>query len=257
MPLSFNTCVGETLNVYFLCNDRAPIDSIEGAPDFSGRFWVGFRYADPQVGSSIAVEAFCDADANSNLEKTGFPSDIGARWVFRSGVIDDLPALVLSEGQVASLNLPSEPEWLHFYRSFSSSSENLLVQGRRLNSMGRSVDAIPLLEQAWQESFDLSSVAFELLFAFNATGTPQKTLEWVGELSHDSPVFNDALVWREIGFAFANLEQYEQAIRSYRNSLGRLPPEDSNQRAEVAYNAGIVAHQAGDVEARNQFWNIA
>lgn len=256
MAFDFDTRIDGTLNSYFLCGERAPLAQLEGASQFGGEFWIGFRYLDPGAGASINVELFCDALPDGTLISTGSPLDVGARWVFRGGVLDDLLALVLGQSQVASLGLPAQPDWLRFYARSLDDEQSDYQQGRTLNSAGQSPAALPLLLRAWHDAPGVA-VAFELLFAWNASSVPEKTIEWIGELDDDSPVWNSALVWREIAFALAALRDGENALSAYRKALDLLNDDDEVQRAEIAYNAGVVAHQSGDTASRDEFWNLA
>ena len=78
-------------------------------------YFVGFFYVDATAGMSLHIETYCTIAADT-INSTKGPRDLNSRTVMRVTTFKDFTVRVLSEIQRKALNLPDEPDWLHFYK---------------------------------------------------------------------------------------------------------------------------------------------
>lgn len=198
--------------------------------------------------------------------EAGFTFDLGARFQVTENGLVKLPRIedvsmkarltrntslvaVLSDEQLVELELPAEPEWLHFYKANADTPEYMRDMGFHCNAAGASERALPFLTQAYALNPKLDGLAFELAYAYNATGRFKEAIPVLEKAIEHDP--KNAFFYREQGFAFKNLGQLEAAEQSY--NVGMKLTKDKQQKAEMAINMAQAYAQQKDVNKFNEW----
>lgn len=188
----------------------------------------GFIYIDQMAGFSFRFENTFKIDGQKLIASDGKPET--TLMTYRLEPNTKLVA-ELTEDQMKQLNLPKTPEWLKIYKSDESSLEYLKDIGYHYNHVGASKEALEPLLKAYKIDPDYSGLAFELAFAYNATGQYEKAVTVLDSAIKKN---KDQLLYKELGFAFMNLNKFDEAEKIY--SEGIESAKDNSIKAEMAIN---------------------
>lgn len=188
----------------------------------------GFIYIDQQAGFTF--------DYNSNFEKTNdglkklprkFKDPLKLRLTKNT-----INIAVLTEEQIAELELPKEPEWLVNYKKDSITPRYLKNIGLHYNANGASNLALEPLLKAYDIDPHFDGLEFELSFAYNALGQFERAISILEKaIENDSKNF---YFYRELGFSYKNLNKIEEAEKIYRKGIKM---SDNNfEKSEMAVN---------------------
>ena len=151
---------------------------------------------------------------------------------------------ILSDEDLAALELPRVPEWLSLYRDTSDPVTRATNRGSSLNHVGKSRLALGPLLEAYGKRPDSDRVAFELAYAFNAIGKYDRAIEVATAAigRRDS----DYLSCRELGYAYFRLGRLEDAAKTYARCLAVWPEGEREIRIDVAVNLSGVYRGLGE-----------
>lgn len=81
----------------------------------NAKHFVGFVYADHEIGLSVRVELTCRLSMNGHIDPLFDFTKERQGLIIRADMLSQLRLQQLSEWQRVELDLPSEPEWLSYY----------------------------------------------------------------------------------------------------------------------------------------------
>lgn len=209
----------------------------------------GFVYIDPQAGFTFHyVGRFTiDTEGNYRVASNPLPPDKASLKIRldQNGVAALLPTRALTQ-----LELPEKPDWLKYYEDKSDPVTHKVSWGFFYNGIGDSQRALGFLEPAYKEQPDAQRVAFELTYAYNATGRPDDAIRVAKSEFAKNP--KDELLCREIAFAYAHLKSYREAIGQYEAciALSGSSEPDMAEKSELAMNLSSAYGALGDTESR-------
>ncbi len=139
---------------------------------------------------------------------------------------------ILSDDEVAQLNLPKVPDWLKYYKENENENTYLVKIGYLYNSVGASHNALEPLLKVYEKEPHFQGLEFELAYAYNATGNFDKAIIVLNKAIEKEPT--NFWYYRELGFALKKQNKLEDAEKVYLQGI-KLSPEKS-QKAEMAIN---------------------
>jgi len=191
-------------------------------------YTFGFIYIDEQAGFTFDYTSHFEI-TDSGLEKLPRQFEAGLKSRLSRNTID---VAILSDEQIAELELPKEPEWLAIYKEDSEKPEYLKNIGFHYNANGASNLALEPLLKAYEIEPHLKGLEFELAYAYNATGKFNEAIPVLEKaIENDTQTF---WFYRELGFSHKNLGQIEKAEEIYRKGLDLT--KDKAQKAEIGVN---------------------
>ncbi len=191
-------------------------------------YTFGFIYIDEQAGFTFDYTSHFEK-TDSGLKKLPRQFEAGLKSRLSRNTID---VAILSDDQIADLELPKEPEWLAIYKEGSEKPEYLKNIGFHYNANGASNLALEPLLKAYGIEPHLKGLEFELAYAYNATGKFNEAITVLEKAIENDP--QHFWFYRELGFSHKNLGQVEKAEEIYRKGLDLT--KDKAQKAEIAVN---------------------
>jgi tetratricopeptide (TPR) repeat protein len=175
-------------------------------------YTFGFVYVDPQAGFTFHYfgRFTIDASGDYHAASNPLPPDKESLKIRldQNGIAALLPARAL-----AQLDLPQKPDLLKYNEDKSDPVTHKINWGFFYNSIGDSQRAAGFLEPAYKEQPEAKRAAFELTYAYNATGRPEDAIRVAKSEFAENP--KDELLCRELAFAYAHLKSYREAIAQY------------------------------------------
>jgi len=199
----------------------------------------GFIYLDEQAGFTLNLESQFTVEPSGKLK--GFPKDTTSNIKLRLEPNLKLVAII-PDHQVAELNLPIEPDWLHFYKDTEDTIKSLVARGWHYNHVGAPNLGLKFLEQAHKINSKYDGLAFELAFAYNATSQYKKALPFIQQAIKNEP--DNYLLYRELGFTQINMNDIKAAESTY--EIGIKKSDDNYQKSEMAVNMAQAFYNLGD-----------
>lgn len=190
----------------------------------------GFIYLDPHAGFTFHIESIFNV---KNGQWVAQPKSETSSVKHRINA-ETRPVIVLTPGQIRRLGLPAQPKWWSTYQIYENGSvAQLKNTGYHLNAIGLSEQAIEPLEKAYATDPNFDRVAFELGFAYNATRQYDKAVEVLLQAIDTDPDYA-AYLYKELGFAYKQLDRLDEADAVYRKGMDKT--DDVNIKAEMAVN---------------------
>ncbi|HEU5297686.1 MAG TPA: tetratricopeptide repeat protein [Burkholderiaceae bacterium] len=243
---------------------RAALKTAEGAdgrwtavpprPDSTDRdrYRIALVYLDPAAGFTAVNGGSARVDENGRFQ---WVERQPGHYSMRTRMQGVPFAHILSNEDLALLELPKVPDWLGLYRDTSDSVTRAINRGRALNHVGESRLALESLLSARSERPDAERLAFELAYAFNAIGKHERAIEVATEsLSRRD---NDYLTCRELGYAYFHSSRLEDAAKTYARCLTIWPDGEREIKAEVAVNLAGVYKGLGAAQQCRQWLDQA
>ncbi|MCS6772781.1 MAG: tetratricopeptide repeat protein [Anaerolineae bacterium] len=136
-------------------------------------------------------------------------------------------------------------EWLR--RRHESAFRDNLVEGTRLLTAGKPMDALPLLQRAYKLKPDDVDAAINLSGAYLMAGKPRHAIPVLEAAARIAP--DNVQVWINLGAAYlgnratATEERQQRALAAFYRALDLDPLAHS-----VAYNIGLIYQDRGEIE---------
>lgn len=189
---------------------------------------LGFLYIDEQAGFTFDYHTrFKQTDKGLEKLPTSLNRSLKARLHQNTADV-----YVLTQKQLAELELPAEPDWLKFYKPNEDKNEYLVNIGFHFNHVGASKNAIAPLLKAYAKDPHFRQLEFELSYAYNATGAYKEAIEILDKALQNDP--KNFWYFKELGFAHKKLGDIETAEKIY--TKGIALSNNDEQKAEMAYN---------------------
>jgi tetratricopeptide (TPR) repeat protein len=192
-------------------------------------FTLGFIYIDQTAGFTFRLNNTIKLKDNtitlkeSELLKTGM-------MIYRLAPNTKL-CHTLNKKQVEELNLETKPKWLETYKYNSESVDYLKSIGYFYNHVGASHNAIKPLLLGYKKDSTYQGLAFELSFAYNATGQYEKAIPIAKKALKKS---KDQYLIKELGYALMNLKKISEAEKVFLEGIKLA--DDSTIKSEMAIN---------------------
>jgi tetratricopeptide (TPR) repeat protein len=229
--LKFETPFYDALNKWVLFDSK----------NENKEYILGYIYIDGSAGYSLRYNGLVVND-DSGLKLVSKPEE--SLMVYRlDGRTSSI--YVLNDQNRKSLNLNLEPDYFENYK-FSNPLDLLYKQGNLLNGMQLSKAAIKPLEELYSKNKNYKGLSFELGYAYNATGAPEKGISILEEYLKGNN--NDYWAMKELMLAYLLTNNLENAKELY-NQIMKIAPNNS-LKAEVS---SYIARAYFDLKDKENF----
>jgi tetratricopeptide (TPR) repeat protein len=207
----------------------------------ANNYLLGYIYLDEIIGFSITYYAELSIDTDFNWTLRNNTQNL----ILKSKLDPKSPLLyIVTSDQIESLNLPEKPQWLKLYDDEIKTAEDLVLLGYHYNKVNKSNVAIPYLIKAYKINPKAKNLVFELAFAYNSMGNYKNAITILKEgLIYDT---NNFMLYREMGFALLQLQNYDEAENIY--ELGIQICENETQIREMAIDMAQTFFGLKDVD---------
>jgi tetratricopeptide (TPR) repeat protein len=192
-------------------------------------FNYGFIYIDEQAGFTYQFGSTFTIDSLNNYLPEVIDSTINAKYRIDQNW---KPVSIIPQEKLKELNLPTEPEWLKYYKENSNSVSYLKNIGYHYNHVGATNLALKPLLKAYEIEPHFDGLEFELSFAYNALGQYEKAIAISENAIENNP--KNFYFYRELGFSYKNLSKIEEAEKAYRKGI--KISENDFEKSEMAVN---------------------
>ena len=209
-------------------------------------YLLGYVYLDEIVGFTFAYYRELSFDSFSNWKLQNNAS----YFIVKRALDPKTPPLyLLTNEQIAALNLPKKPLWLKLADERQKTPEDLVLLGYQYNKVQKSDLALPFLESALSLKPKTKNLIFELCFAYNAVGEYEKAIDLLkNEIKHDAKNY---VLYRELGYALLQLNEFEEAENLYEQGMKMC--ENITQQREMAIDMAQTFFAIKD-EKRFEKW---
>ncbi len=191
-------------------------------------YGYGFIYIDEDAGFTF------DYTSDFKITDEGFeniPREF--QGMFKSRLTANTANVhILTDRQIAQLQLPAQPEWLEVYKRNENELSYLVKIGSSYNHVGASINALKPLSQVYAVNPHYEGVEFELAYAYNATENYEKAFEVLTKAIGKDP--KNFLFFKELGFASLRMGKIEKAEETYKKGIALS--NDNQQKSEMAFN---------------------
>lgn len=191
-------------------------------------YGYGFIYIDEDAGFTF------DYTSDFKITDEGF-ENISREFqgMFKSRLTANTANVhILTDRQIAQLQLPAQPEWLEVYKRNENELSYLVKIGSSYNHVGASINALKPLSQVYAVNPHYEGVEFELAYAYNATENYEKAFEVLTKAIGKDP--KNFLFFKELGFASLRMGKIEKAEETYKKGIALT--NDNQQKSEMALN---------------------
>lgn len=212
----------------------------------------GFIYIDSEAGFTYDLQGVFTVDdhgryvRDTNIFKNSgsIKYRIAPNWQY---------VALLPEQHFEELKIKAEPEWVKTYYNYTDTVAHDYRWGYLYNELGESAIALNYLEPAYHMKPDAPGVGFELAFAYNALQRfDNAILVLESAIKHNSA---DAYFYKELGYAYLQKKEYDQAIEAYKKGLAHFPDKVDIDRGEMAFNMAQAYKALGNRDDYNN-WMI-
>jgi len=165
------------------------------------KYFYGFIYIDQVAGFTFNIESQFEIKNNQLINDT---PDKNGQTKVRLGP-KTLPVHILTNQEIAKLNLPSKPKWLDVYKSGENTVSYMTDIGNHYNHAGASQRALPYLEKAYTINSKYKGLEFELAYAYNATEKYEKAIKILNEALKDSDI--EDFLLKELAFSYSKINK--------------------------------------------------
>lgn len=209
--------------------------------DIDTTYALGFIYLDNQAGFTLDYTAQLQFKGE-NMRLIPRDSTVGS-MKYRLGANTSL-VYIPSPGQIASLSLPDQPEWLYIYKQDSETVSYLTREGYHYNHVGACKLALKPLLKAYKMDPHHDGLEFELAYAYNHLGQYEDAIDILDKAIANDP--DNFYFYRELGFSYARLDKAEKAEAIYRKGIDLS--DDQFEKSEMAVNMAQVFFKRRDKE---------
>ncbi|HAR73340.1 MAG TPA: hypothetical protein DCR77_08030 [Flavobacteriaceae bacterium] len=190
---------------------------------------LGFIYIDPTAGYTLRYYGLVIQEPTSLKLKTKSDESL----IIHRLANNTSDVYVLNDKELNTLNLKSEPDNFEHYK-INNPNLFLLKQGSFLNGLQLSKAALKPLEELYLKDKNFKGLAFELGFAYNALGTPEKGIDLLESYLKNNNT--DYWAMKELLLAYVETNELKKAEDLY-NQLIKISPS-------VAFKTEITVYIA-------------
>lgn len=209
-------------------------------------FYYGFIYIDEQAGFTYQLGSTFIIDSSNNYLPEVIDSTFNAKYRIDQNW---KPVSIIPQEKLIELNLPTEPEWLKYYKENSDSVSYLKNIGYHYNHVGASNLALKPLLKAYEIEPHFDGLEFELSFAYNALGQFENAIPILEKAIESNP--ENFYFYRELGFSYKNLNKIEEAEKTYRKGI-KMSDNDF-EKSEMAVNMAQSYFELRNKEKFNEW----
>jgi tetratricopeptide (TPR) repeat protein len=218
-------------------------------PEKNGSYAFGFIYIDAQAGLTLNHEGTFRILANGEFlrEKGEDSTKFKIRLQPNNVLVAHIP-----ENKFDELKITPIPDWLHFYKSDTSSVQRLFQWGYMDNGWSECAKALTYLERAKDNDPNFRGLAVEIAFSYNCLKQYTKAEEILEAEIKKNPA--DAYVNKEFIYTLVQSDKIEKAITQFNSSLNLV--KDKQYHAENAYNILQYFYIQKDKENFSKWYEI-
>lgn len=209
---------------------------------------LGFAYVDPTQGVTFEYDGDVALDEHGQL----FRKTLGiekARVIAR--ITTNLEILCLSGAQVAALGLKAEPDMLQYYKDERAPGPHNVAWASHYNQIGAPDAALRFLQVAIGAGYTSPRLSLELGYAHNALQHFDTAIAVLTPAVAQDPENKDLAA--ELGYAYLGKQDYRRAIELYELALSKFKPDETERKAEFAYNIARAFHALGDSKSEEEW----
>ena len=197
--------------------------------EMDSTYIYGFVYIDEQAGFTYQLGNTFNIDKNNTYIPEQIDSTTSVKYRLEPNW--KLVAIIPSE-KLKELKLPETPDWLKYYKENKDSVSYLKNIGFHYNHVGACELALEHLEKAYKIEPHHEGLEFELAYAYNALEQFEKSIPiLINAIENNKKNF---YFYRELGFAYKNVGEIEQAEKIYKKGL-RIS-KNKFEKSEMAVN---------------------
>jgi tetratricopeptide (TPR) repeat protein len=216
--------------------------------DNTQRYIYGLVYLDERAGFTLFVQGNLWIDKNGRyIADTAFLHNNPMRMRLARNTAN---MALLPPARFAELNIKPQPDWLKDYYTYTDTVARNFRRGFIFNDRGQYDTAMVYLNKAYEVQPHYKGLIFELIFAHNALGDYNGAIKII-QLALQTDQLND-LYYRELGYAYSKINNYEKAIMAYLAGINLCTTESQmDEKAEMAINlAGVYKSYGNDDQYR-------
>lgn len=212
-------------------------------------YTYGLVYLDEQAGFTLFVQGHLIIDKDGHyIADTSFlqNTSLRARLSRTSGKMALLPP-----AHFAEMHITPQPDWLKYYYTYTDTLAHNFRRGFIYNDLDQCDTALVYLNKVYDKQPGYKGLIFELIFAHNALADYRGAIKII-ELALQTDPLN-ALYYRELGYAYMKINNYEKAINAYKTGITLCTTDaQMDTKAEMAINlAGVYKSYGNDDEYKN------
>ncbi len=188
----------------------------------------GFIYIDAAAGLTFNFEGTFTVSANGTFVPKKLDS---ASYKVRLQP-NNVRVAFIPENKFKELNISAIPEWLHFYKTDTSSTERLYRWGYLYNGWNQCAKALTYLERAQQQEPGFKGLSVELAFSYNCLKQYNKAVAVLQNALVANPT--DAYTNKELIYAQIESGQLDKASESCKRAIAVCT--DKTYNGENCYN---------------------
>lgn len=176
-------------------------------------YTFGFIYLDEHAGFTFDYSSrFVTTDNGLKVLPREFEAGLKSRLSPNTVLV-----AILTENQIADLELPSKPDWLSIYKENSGKVSYLKNIGFNYNHVSASNLALKSLRKAYKIEPHYDGLEFELAYAYNALKQFNKAIPILENAIKNNP--KNFYFYRELGYAYKHIDEIEQAEKTYKKGI--------------------------------------
>ena len=197
--------------------------------DSEASYRYGFIYIDEQAGFTYQLGSTFKIDSLNNYVPD--PVDTTTQIKYRIDPNWQKVSIIPKE-KLKELKLPTQPEWLKFYKENSESVSYLKNIGYHYNHVGACKLALIPLLKAYKMEPHFDGLEFELSYAYNHLRRFKEAIPILEKAIENNP--KNFYFYRELGFSYVNLKKIDEAENIYRKGI-KMSDNDF-EKSEMAVN---------------------
>lgn len=199
------------------------------------KFLLGYIHIDEVTGFTFTESFPIEITTRGTWTRKPSKSTILKRHLDKSSPL----VLLVSKRKIRKLKLPQKPQWLNHEK------DDHWIKGFHFNAIGKSALAIPYLEIAYRAN---RHAAFELAYAFNATGEFEKAVTLLNTVLKYR---KEVILFRELGYALMKKGAFCEAETAYEDGIKHC--NDSVQKIQMAFDMAQKFYQLKDFQ-KSEKW---
>ena len=212
----------------------------------------GYIYIDAEVGFTFHMTGMFRITDDGRLQPE--ENKELASVMLKARIDTDMLVAQLTPEDRKQLNLPDEPDWLHYYKTDPGTVHYKTRWGWAYNHIGACEKALVFLEAGYKQAPGDTKLLFELTYAYNALGRFKDAAKVLEKALQNLP--KDFFLNREYAYALFHGGDAPAAIKQYLKTVELCPPDNMSQKAEAAFNLAQCYQASNDPQnARTWFGN--
>lgn len=207
----------------------------------TGKYPFGFIYVDNIAGYTFNLEGSFGIDAQGHISRDSSDYLKPATFYKYRLVTNTKLVAAIADSMLKTLGVKQVPSWLAIYHPADEDKNTVarkVLYGKHLNAAGGITQALVYLEAAYKAQPHAAGLEFELTYSYNELKQYDKAIAVLNTAIANAP--DNVLFYRELGFAYINKNDIDNAIIAYTKGIDMAKPADTEAKAEMAWNMALI-----------------